>query len=303
MEGVTTGSEALIPALLKNDKGEPADVIGELTLLVVQPDGTEKTFDLAEVTHLGTGEYNKAIVFKESGLWRYRWIDGEVVADEGTIEVESAFDEALAPDLTDLRVLVPQARRACEGPYGAPAGRPPLSESVIYGMVADACAEVILFSGTLFGHELLVKQRDPARGFPTEWKTAQTLNQWEGTIIICQVALDYFFHLFRDLKTSETLKNEGTEWTWALSANVLRNYLESLKEARDKALEGLRAHNPVLDTYASNIRIRDQATVGILEWWDTVSPGLSGSVGVPSGQEAGVIPWTPGWTGPGWSPE
>jgi hypothetical protein len=202
-------------------------------------------------------------------------------------------------DLTDLMVLVPWAKRACEGPYGAPLGLGELQNAQLYPMVADACSEIILLSGSLFGHELSVKARDLTGGFPTAWRTDTVLNQWEGAVIITQVALDYLRFLYRDMKTSLSIANEGTEYSYTLSASVIAAYLKQLQSDRDRAIDGLRAHNVVLDRYASNIRVRDQATVAILEWWDTNEfDGLGGS-GLPGGQEAAVIPWTPGWSGPG----
>jgi hypothetical protein len=205
-------------------------------------------------------------------------------------------------DLTDLIVLVPKARRYCEGPYGSPENRPPLEESQLYAMVADGCADIIMASGSLFGHSLIVKERDARIGFPTKWQTDVLLDEWEGSVIITQTALNYFFFCFRELKTSQAIKNEGTEWQYTLSVNIIRDYINTLKSQRDLALEGLMKHHPVLDRFASNIRVRDQATVAILEWWDNVSPGLSGGVGMPGGQEAAVIPWTPGWSGGGFTP-
>jgi hypothetical protein len=299
---IISGTNVRIKGTFTDADGVAKDPSGKLSLLIVDPAGVEVTLEGGSLTKDAVGIWHGFILANVAGLWNYRWLDEGESADEGTFEVESSFEEGLTPDLTDLRVIVPRARRACEGPYGAPAGRPALQNEQIYQMVADSCSEIILFSGSLFGQELEVKSRDPLVGFPTAWKTGRMLTEWETALIVTQVALDYFFHLFRDMKTSETQKNEGTEWTWTLSANVLRNYLENLKSQRDMALEGLRRHHPVLDVYASNIRVRDQATVGILEWWDTVSPGLSGGVGIPGGQEAAVIPWTPGWSGPGWSP-
>jgi hypothetical protein len=294
-----TGSTIKLRAEIKNAAEEPEDATGEaLSLVVVDPTGVESKFTQAEVTHVGLGKYEKLIDTAVSGLWNYRWVVSGEIAEEGTFETESDFDQGEAPDLTDLRVLVPATRRACEGPYGAPIGKAPLSHPTLYAMVADACAEIILFTGSLFSHELEVKERDPLVGFPTAWKTGTKLNEWESAVIVSQAALDYFFHLFRDMKVSESIKNEGTEWSYALSANVIKNYLEALQNKRDKALEGVRLHHPVYDLYASNIRVRDQATVAILEWWDTNSPGLTGSVGIPGGQESYTFPWV--GEGPGW---
>jgi len=191
-------------------------------------------------------------------------------------------------DLTDLMVLVPKARRYIEGPYGPPASRPSLSDQQIYDLVADACADVILFSGNLFGHELIVKARDQTGGFPTAWQTDTVLSEWESSVITTQAALNFFFFLFRDMKTSETLQNEGTHWQYTLSANVIRDYINDLQARRDMALSGLRLIHPVLERVASNIRVRDQATVALLEWWDT---NIADRVpGLPGGQEAAVIP-------------
>jgi hypothetical protein len=205
-------------------------------------------------------------------------------------------------DLTDLAVLVPWARRACEGPYGPPTGRPELADDVLYPMVADACSEIILYSGSLFGHQLNVTARDPIAGYPTQWCTDQVLDQWESAVVICQLALDYWRFLYRDVKTSLSIANEGTEYSYTLSATVIGGYLKQLASDRDKAIAGLRAHNIVLDRYASNIRVRDQATVAMLEWWSTNTFDSAG--GIPGGQEAYVLPaiglpWSSGWSG-GW---
>ncbi len=197
-----------------------------------------------------------------------------------------------APDLTDLMILVPRARRNMEGPFGPPENRPPLDDSVIYNMVADACAEIILDTGTLFGHTLIVKTRDPTAGYPTAWQTDVMLDEWETMVIVIQAALNYFFFVFRDLKTSQAIKNEGTEWQYTLSVNVIRDYLADLQNRRDMALAGLLKHHPVLDRFASIIRVRDQATVAILEWWATNLPDQA--PGLPGGQEAAVIPWVGG---------
>jgi hypothetical protein len=209
-------------------------------------------------------------------------------------------DVTAVADLTDLAVLIPWARRACEGPFGPQLGQATLADDQVYPMIADAASEIVLYSGSLFGQNVNVTQRDPIAGYPIQWKTDRVLTQWEGAIIISQVALDYWRFLLPSVKISESIKNEGTEWVRQLSANVIRDYLKMLQSERDNALKGLRAHNPVLDRYASNIRVRDQATVAILEWWDNNAPDAA--PGLPGGQEAAVIPWTPGWSGPGFTP-
>ena len=61
-------------------------------------------------------------------------------------------------DPVDIRVMVPRVRRALEG-----AGAPPvLTDDAIKDLTADAIAEVILYTGGVFGHELVVTDRDDA---------------------------------------------------------------------------------------------------------------------------------------------
>lgn len=295
---VKTGTRPTIRIELRDATGKLADAEGALSLLVVDPLGGETEYKApAEISHDSPGKYSKAVLIDKSHLWHYRWLINGQVAEEGEIEGESAFDseftESETPDLTDLRVLVPRARRKVEGPWGNPAGRAELTATQVYEMVADACGEIVMLSGSFFHHTLKVKARDPLGGFPTEWQTDTELTEWEAAVICAQVALNYYYFLLRDMKISETIQNEGTQWTYDLSANVLRTYLEEIKEERDAAIDGLRINIPVLDRWASNIRVRDQATVTALEWWDTNSPGLSGT-GLPGGQEASSIPWFPG---------
>lgn len=285
--------------------GAPPNLVGTIGVVVHGVSGAvavaHTTSGIIEVG-TATGVYQATILAPTTpGPYVITWdVPGPIYSTE-LLQVTpgSAYvppgDVTPVVDLTDLMVFVPWARRACEGPYGPPGGKPALMDSQIYGMLADACADVILFTGSLFNHKLVVAARDPIGGYPTEWHTDVVLDQWEGALIITQVALNYFFFLFRDLKTSLSIKNEGTEYSYTLSANVLRDYLGSLKDQRDLAIAGLQKHYPVIDRFASNIRVRDQATVVALEWWDVNSAGVSGGVGLPGGQEAYVLPWVPGW--------
>src|SRR5436305_43145 len=194
----------------------------------MSPGGVETVMtavgDGSLIVNPAVGLYHAVFTPTEIGVYSWRWLGDNVAqgAAEGTFEVWSIYVAPdTPPDLTDLRVLVPRAIRACEGPYGPPEGRAPLTEDVVYPMVADACGEIILVAGTLFGHALNVTKRDPIVGYPTEWATDTALTEWESAAIICQLGLDYWRFLFRDMKTSQTIKNEGTEWAYTLSANAI----------------------------------------------------------------------------------
>lgn len=286
--------------------GAETGLVGTLTVELVDENLNVITAPTTSgITESSEGVYIVPVVAPlTTGGYRIRWNTGTETFDQDLVVVvdeqpDDVGDEpapvspSAGPDLRDLRVLVPGARRATEGPWGAPMGKSALSDDQLYDMVADACAQVILDSGTLFGHELIVSERDPTVGFPTRWRTESVLNEWESKIIAIQTALNYYFFLFRDMKTSETIKNEGTEWSYTLSANVIKGYLEGLREERDKAITGLQLHSPIMTRYISNIRVRDQLTVSVLEWWDTQSPGLNGG-GLGGGQDAGVVPFING---------
>lgn len=285
----------------------PAGFVGAKTITVGIDDPNEEV--VVAQSAVGIEEVDGAYAVtltavEEPGTYYVVWKAGGVTVKQELSILEAGFEAGSGelpglavpeggPDLTDLKVLLPRARRKVEGPWGNPNGRGEITESVLYNMIADACGEIVMLSGSFFHHQLLVKARDPIAGFPTDWQTDTELTEWEGAIITSQVALNYYYYLFRDMKISESIETEGTKWTYSLSANVLRNYLESLRDERDKAVAGLRVNIPVLDRFASNIRVRDQATVAVLEWWDINSPGLTGG-GLPGGQEATSIPWFPG---------
>lgn len=272
-----------------------------LSWVVRDPAGVEHD-QSANVTFPSAGTLQLGWVADTPGTWRWKLTANgpsttQVVEDE--VEVQDDYAAIANPtDPTDLRVLVPRARRYCEGPYGAPQGKPPLSDQQLYEMCADALGDIILAAGHLWWNQLLVTKRDETRGYPTGWATKKVLSEWESALITTQVALNYFMHLFRDMRTSVTIANEGTNFAYTLSANVLRDYLGQLIQARDAGLEGLAKHHPVMDRFASTMRVRDPATVAILEWWDT-NPLDSGGGGMPGGQEAYVVPYIGGdpWGG------
>lgn len=200
----------------------------------------------------------------------------------------------MAPaDLTDVRVMIPRIRRAVEGPVPV-IGSGALSDEQVTAMIADAVADIILYSGGLFGHQLLVSKRD-ANGWPEIWNTEVVLNEWEVTLITCQASLTYFFHAFKDMKVSEEIQNEGQRWAWTKSPALLVAQVKQLQEQRDLAVYNLRRMHPTLDRYASFLRVRDRATAAMVEWYVSLNPGEVGNIGgLGGGQEASVIPYSSG---------
>lgn len=170
----------------------------------------------------------------------------------------------------DVAEFIPRVRRALEGPV--PTGVA-LDDQVVLAMAADAIADVILFTNGQWGHSLVVTDRDVTTNVPIAWAVDPELSLAEESMIAYQAALTFFFHYFRDLKTSERMKNEGQEWEYTLSANVVRDQIALLKDARDLALASLKAVNPVLARYSSILQVRDRVASAWLEPWVPLSDG------------------------------
>lgn len=141
----------------------------------------------------------------------------------------------------DIRVLVPRVRRAVEG-----VGQPErLTDDDMKDLVADAIADVILFTGGIFDKELLVTERDGTTNAPVEYATSEPLTLPEGSIIAYQAALTAVWLSLGEMKVSETIRDEGQEWSYTLSANLLRDRITMLTRLRDEAIQQLESLLPV----------------------------------------------------------
>lgn len=164
---------------------------------------------------------------------------------------------------TDIRVLVPRVRRAVEG-VGVPAA---LSDEEVRDLIADAIADVILYTGGVFGNELVVTDTEGTPPVPVEYATSDELTFAEQSVIAAQAALTYFFQKFRDAKMSERIGDEAQTWEWAKSAQLFSEQLKLLIKLRDEALEQIEDEGAPLDSYASFLAARDSITSRAIEPW------------------------------------
>lgn len=174
----------------------------------------------------------------------------------------------------DVAELTPRVRRAVEGPIPLVTGA--LDDDQILALTADAIADVILFAAGQWEHTLLVTTRDPDTNFPTGWAVDPGLTPEEESLIAAQAALTYYFHAFKEMKLSERIRNEGQEWEYTISANLLRDAWKALKDQRDMALAALTRSNPVFARYSSILHVRDSLAAAYLEPW--VQGGLGGGI-------------------------
>lgn len=185
-------------------------------------------------------------------------------------------------DLRDTRVLIPRLRRALDGPTAMSSGAlsSTLSDEQLNAIGADAIGMIIFYSGSLFGATLEVAERDPVYQSPTAWFTEPALTEAQVAIVVSQAALDYFFARLtveETGKTSQTIKDEATEWSWEVSAQTVVERLRQLRADRDRALEQLANEDMETDTaWVSFIATRDATTSRLIEPW--LRPGGAGGL-------------------------
>lgn len=167
----------------------------------------------------------------------------------------------------DVRVLIPRVRRAIDGPAatGSAAVSTTLDDDQITGLIADAIAEVIFYTAGSWGYTLGVTTRDPVYGAPTAWTIDPELNDAEATVVTAQAALDYYFVGLAEAKTSETIRDEGQEWSWSTSAAAVAERIKELRAARDRALDIIQAATPVAAAFVSFLAERDGYTAALVE--------------------------------------
>jgi hypothetical protein len=171
-------------------------------------------------------------------------------------------------DPKDVRVLIPRVRRALDGPHavGSAAVSNTLSDEEVTNQIADSIASVIFYSGGLFGKTLEVTSRDEFYMAPNGWATSEELTEPEATVVVAQAALDYFFHTLQSFKTSESIVNEGEEWSWSISAQAVAERVKSLQRARDEAIALLEA-TLIEDDWVNTLAVRDAFTDALIEPW------------------------------------
>ena len=163
---------------------------------------------------------------------------------------------------TNIRVMIARVRRALVN-AGASST---ITDDEVKDLTADAIAEVILYTGGVFGKQLLVTQTDATTGAPTEYATSDALTLAEQSVIASQAALNHFFREFAGRKVSERIADEAQQWEYALSPQLLTAQLRLLIDDRDKALAALEADHS-LDSYESFIAVRDALTSKMIEPW------------------------------------
>lgn len=166
----------------------------------------------------------------------------------------------------DIAEIVPRVQRAVEGAH---TDDWELSAAEAYIVTADAAADILLYTGSIFGGgKLVVTARDPDSNAPTMFGTECQLDLDESSVIAAQAALTYFYQRFRNTKMSETIADEASNWSYSLSPNLLIAQLKLLTNLRDSALEAMEARSRTgSDSYISFLAVRDVETARFIEPW------------------------------------
>jgi hypothetical protein len=172
-------------------------------------------------------------------------------------------------DPRDTRVLIPRTRRALEGIEAAGSGFNPstFSDEAMNAAVADSIANLLLYTGSFFGHQLEVVARDEFYLAPIAWRTSEALTEPEASLVALQAALDFVYVTLVGEKTSQTIRNEGQEWSWTTSAQVLAERLKGLRADRDRAIDVLSTDGAMPEAYFSFLEVRDARVSALIEPW------------------------------------
>jgi hypothetical protein len=175
----------------------------------------------------------------------------------------------MPPEPNDVVVLIPRVRRAIDGPAASSATAPSssYSDEELKALIADAIGEIIFFTNGAFPHTLNVESRDDTYGAPEEWSVDPVLSEAEAAVVAAQAALNSFFFNLKELKTQETIGDEGQTWSYSISATLVRDQMEYLRAMRDKALEQIAAQDVALDAYVSYVHARDAIASVYVEPW------------------------------------
>jgi hypothetical protein len=265
---VTLGNEITLTATATL-AGAPVDDPGA-QLSVLRPDADVDAFTGATLAHSSTGAYSYSYLPPAVGSYTWQWSfsPGIQGALQGTFEVASLFSDAVS-DLCDLRVLIPAARRAIDGPMASAPDSPAttLDDQALLALVADSTAELILqtHGHDAFGYHLLVSARDPHYMAPVAWATDKPRHPAADAAILSQAALDHYHFAIRLLKVSESMKNEAVAWEYNLSATVIASWMQYLIANRDAAIAALQVIHAPMDQYISLVAERDLMSAVWLE--------------------------------------
>lgn len=256
--------------------------ITNVRLTIRAPDQTEAVLGFGDVVADAPETYHYNVIADQAGDWYYLW---EALAPglgpvEGTFTVDA--NQTLldgVTDLSDIRVMIPRVRRALEGPgsTGPLADSAVLTDGQVTALIADAIADIILYTGSAFGHSLLATELDPFYMAPTAWETSEALTLTEQSVVVAQAALGYFFHRLQDVKVSEEISDEASTWKYQLSSTLIRDQMKMLQDARDRALASV-GEAQISDSYHSFLAERDALASFFVEPWVDGGVGIGGQV-------------------------
>lgn len=187
---------------------------------------------------------------------------------------------------TDLTVLIPETRRAIDGPAATYPTAPTatLDDTQILGLIADAAGDILLLSGgsDVFGHTLEATSLDGTYSAPDGWQLSDPeVTVSERRIIVAQAALNYFLATAKSFKTGETIADEGQTWTWSTSAQFIRDQLAALIDMRDRAIATLQDAGSGLTAWVNYVQERDVVAYAYTE--EAIAGGYGGQEYDPRG--------------------
>jgi len=168
------------------------------------------------------------------------------------------------PNLDDVQILIPRIRRALEPGVASASAAVTYTDRMITEIAADAIGELMLIGGDAFPFTLNVAGRD-VNNYPSAWTTSPALPEEIMSLVAIQAVVGQLYGEIRDLKTSETIANEGSRWEYTRSVTLLKDRLATLMRDRDLILAKIERLNPTLDQFVNLVKARAPQTQADVE--------------------------------------
>lgn len=159
--------------------------------------------------------------------------------------------------LKNIRIMEPIVRRALEPGVPSASAAASYTADMIRDVTADAFSMIQFAAGPDWPYYISVIERNPTTCFPEEFATNEALPYEVQSLVGIQAALQATLNeLTTTLKMRETIKDEGSEWTYEKSVNLLRDKIKALQDDRNEAIRQMQRAVAPLEQFVNLIAQR-----------------------------------------------
>jgi len=136
--------------------------------------------------------------------------------------------------------MIPLVRRALDPGVASAFAAANYTDDMIKDVTADAVSNISLCVGSDFPYTLSVTQRNAITNYPEEFDVSPEMPYEVQVLVSIQAAINACVGTLNELKTKESIKDEGSDWSYEKSSAVIRDKLRALMADRDNAIKNLK---------------------------------------------------------------